>query len=73
MDNSTHTRDEKLTQNFNRKTCEEYLKDPCTGQEDDIRINFEETGYEDADWIHLAQDRIQWRILVNTAMNLQVP
>jgi hypothetical protein len=25
------------------------------------------------DWIHLAQDREQWRALVNTAMNLQVP
>jgi hypothetical protein len=25
------------------------------------------------DWIDLAQDRDQWRALVNTAMNLQVP
>jgi hypothetical protein len=25
------------------------------------------------DWIHLAQDRDQWRDLVNTAMNLRVP
>jgi hypothetical protein len=25
------------------------------------------------DWIDLAQDRDQWRALVNTIMNLQVP
>jgi hypothetical protein len=28
---------------------------------------------EDLDWIHLAHDRDQWRALVNTVMNLQVP
>jgi hypothetical protein len=25
------------------------------------------------DWIELAQQRDQWRVLVNTVMNLQVP
>jgi hypothetical protein len=25
------------------------------------------------DWIHAAQDRAQWRALVNTVMNIQVP
>jgi hypothetical protein len=25
------------------------------------------------DWIYLAQDRDQWRVDVNTVMNLQVP
>jgi hypothetical protein len=32
-----------------------------------------EIGRDDMDWIDLAQDRDQWRALVNTAMSLQVP
>jgi hypothetical protein len=28
-----------------------------------------EIGWEGVDWMHLAQDRYQWRALVNTAMN----
>jgi hypothetical protein len=32
-----------------------------------------EVGWEDMDWIHLAQDRYQWRTLVKTVMNLRVP
>jgi hypothetical protein len=30
-------------------------------------------GFEDVDWIHLTQDRVQWRVLVNTVINLRVP
>jgi hypothetical protein len=28
---------------------------------------------DDVDWIDMAQDRDQWRALVNTVLNLQVP
>jgi hypothetical protein len=36
--------------------------------EDNIRIYLREIGWGGMDWIHLAQDRDQWRALVNTVM-----
>jgi hypothetical protein len=41
--------------------------------EDNIKMDLREIGLEDVYWIHLAQNRLQWRTLVNTAMNLRVP
>jgi hypothetical protein len=41
--------------------------------EDNIRMDFREVGWEDVDWMHLAQDADQWQALVITVMNLQVP
>jgi hypothetical protein len=32
-----------------------------------------ETGCGGMDWIHLAHDKDQWRVLVNLVMNLRVP
>jgi hypothetical protein len=37
---------------------------------DNIKMNLREVGWDGEDWIDLAQDRDQWRVLVNTAMNL---
>jgi hypothetical protein len=34
---------------------------------------FKEIGWEDVEWIHLAEDRDQWQADVNTVMNLRVP
>jgi hypothetical protein len=31
-----------------------------------------ELGWESVDWIHLAQDSNQWRVLVNSILNLRV-
>jgi hypothetical protein len=45
---------------------------PTYRWEDNIRMNLEEIGWEDVDWIQLAQDRDQWWALVNTVMNLRV-
>jgi hypothetical protein len=40
---------------------------------DNIKIDLRETGLDGMDWIDLAQNRDQWRALVNTVMNLRVP
>jgi hypothetical protein len=38
-----------------------------------IKMNLREIGWYGMAWIDLAQDRDQWRALVNTVMNLRVP
>jgi hypothetical protein len=40
---------------------------------DNIKMDLREIGWDYMDWIDLAQDRDQWRALVNTLMNLRVP
>jgi hypothetical protein len=36
-------------------------------------MDLREIGWDGVDWIELAQDRDQWRPLVNTVMNLKIP
>jgi hypothetical protein len=38
--------------------------------EDNIKMKI---GIDGANWIQLAQDRVQWQVFVNTVMNLWVP
>jgi hypothetical protein len=40
--------------------------------EDGIRMDLRETGWEDVEWVQLAQDRGQWRAVMNVVMNLWV-
>jgi hypothetical protein len=40
---------------------------------DNIRMDLEEVGWGDVDWIGLAKDRNRWRALVNSVLNLRVP
>jgi hypothetical protein len=40
---------------------------------DNIKINLREMVWDGMDWIDVAQNRGQWRTLVNTVINLRVP
>jgi hypothetical protein len=40
---------------------------------DNIKMYLGEIGWDVIDWIDLTRDRDQWRAVVNTIMNLQVP
>jgi hypothetical protein len=42
------------------------------GWMDKLKMNLRETEWGGMDWIDLAQDRDQWRALVNTVMNFRV-
>ncbi|KAJ4450296.1 hypothetical protein ANN_01716 [Periplaneta americana] len=50
-----------------------HLGRPRRRWEDNIKMDLREVGYDDRDWINLAQDRDQWRAYVRAAMNLRVP
>jgi hypothetical protein len=40
---------------------------------DNIKMDFEEVGWGDVDWIGLAKDRNRWRALANSVLNVRVP
>jgi hypothetical protein len=40
--------------------------------EDGIRMDLGETGWEDVEWVQLAEDRGQWQAVVNAVINLRV-
>jgi hypothetical protein len=41
-------------------------------KEDNIKMDLREIRIDRANWILLAQDRVQWRAFLNTVMNLRV-
>jgi hypothetical protein len=40
---------------------------------EDIKMDLREIGWDDMDWIYMAQDRDRWGAVVNTVMNLWFP
>jgi hypothetical protein len=49
------------------------LRRPRRRWEDNIEMDHREIGINGANWIRLAQDRVQWWAFVNMVMNLRVP
>jgi hypothetical protein len=48
------------------------LERPRRRWKDNIKLDLREIVIDGANWIQLAQDRVQWRTFVNTVMNLQL-
>ena len=46
---------------------------PRHRQENSIKMDLQEVGCEDMDWVELVQDQNRWQALVMEVMNLQVP
>jgi hypothetical protein len=40
---------------------------------DNVKMDLRETGWDEVDWIDMAQDRRYWRALVNTVLNFRFP
>jgi len=49
------------------------LRRPRLRWEDNIKMDLQEVGWGNMDWIELAQDRDRWRAPVNAVMNLWAP
>jgi hypothetical protein len=70
----THSGGERCLQGFERPEGKRPLGRPRRRWDsNNIKIDLKEKGIDGANWIRLAQDRVQWRTFVNTVMNLQVP
>jgi hypothetical protein len=56
-----------------RPEGERPLVRPRRRWEDNVKMDLGEIGIDRANWIRLAQDRVQWRTFVSAEMNLRFP
>ena len=56
-----------------KPTGKRSLRRPRRRWEENIRMDLEDIGINEGNWIGSAQDRNYWRALVNAALNLRVP
>jgi hypothetical protein len=65
-------RGEVFTGFFGRPEVKIPLGRPRRRWEDNIKMDLRDIGIDGANWIRLAQGRVQWRAFVSTVMNLWV-
>jgi hypothetical protein len=51
----------------------DHWEDLGVGGRISIKLDLREIGIDVANWIRLAQDRVQWQAFVNVVLNLRVP
>jgi len=70
---STHGRNNKCIQKFWRRPKGNIPLGSTRRWEDITKMCIKEIWREGVDWIKLAQDKIQWGVLMNTVMKNRVP
>ena len=65
--------EERFIQGFGGKQGKRPLGRPRRRGVDNIKMDLQEVGCEDMDWIDVAQDRDGWRELLSTLMNFRFP
>jgi hypothetical protein len=58
---------------FGRSEGKRQLGRPTRKWEDNIKLDLREIRIDGANWIQLAHDSVQWRVFINTVMNLRFP
>jgi hypothetical protein len=70
----THGGGERCLQGFGWEArIRRPLGRPRRRWDDNIKMDLREIGIDGANWIQLAQDRVQWWAFMCTVMNLRVP